>query len=101
MLQGGNLTLDAQGDANAVWVFQIASTFRIGGPGIANPQIVILVNGAQEKNVYRKVDSAATINAGGGGSMAGTIISSAETTFYTAGNTETIERCPLELQLRW
>jgi hypothetical protein len=46
MLQGGNLTLDAQGDANAVWVFQIASTFRIGGPGIANPQSVILVNGA-------------------------------------------------------
>lgn len=87
MIQGGNLTLDAQGDANAVWVFQMASTLLVGGPGVAFPQSVILINGAQAKNVYWQVGSAATINAGGGGTMVGTIISPAGTTFSTAGNT--------------
>jgi hypothetical protein len=87
MIQGGDLTLDAQGDANAVWVFQMASTLTVGGPGAAFPQSVILVNGAQAKNVYWKVGSAATINAAGGGTMVGTIISPAGTTFSTAGNT--------------
>jgi hypothetical protein len=87
MIQGGDLTLDAQGDANAVWVFQMASTLTVGGPGAAFPQNVILINGAQAKNVYWKVGSAATINAGGGGTMVGTIISPAGTTFSTAGNT--------------
>lgn len=86
MIQGGDLTLDAQGDANAVWVFQMASTLLLGGPGVAFPQSVILINGAQAKNVYWKVGSAATINAAGGGTMVGTIISPAGTTFSTAGN---------------
>jgi hypothetical protein len=86
MIQGGNLTLDAQGDANAVWVFQMASTLLLGGPGVAFPQSVILVNGAQAKNIYWQVGSAATINAGGGGTMVGTIISPAGTAFSTAGN---------------
>jgi hypothetical protein len=90
MIQGGDLTLDAKGDANAVWVFQMASTFRIGGPGVATPQSVILINGAKAKNVYWKVGSAATINAGGGGTMVGTIISPAGTTFSTAGNKKTV-----------
>lgn len=87
MIQGGNLTLDAQGDANAVWVFQMASTLLVGGPGVAFPQSVILINGAQAKNVFWQVGSAATINAGGGGTMVGTIISPAGATFSTAGNT--------------
>ncbi len=86
MIQGGDLTLDAQGDPNAVWVFQMASTLLLGGPGVAFPQSVILINGAQAKNVYWQVGSAATINAGGGGTMVGTIISPAGTTFSTAGN---------------
>ena len=86
MIQGGDLTLDAQGDPNAVWVFQMASTLLLGGPGAAFPQSVILINGAQAKNVYWQVGSAATINAGGGGTMVGTIISPAGTTFSTAGN---------------
>jgi len=86
MIQGGDLTLDAQGDVNAVWVFQMASTLLLGGPGVAFPQSVHLINGAQAKNVYWKVGSAATINAAGGGTMVGTIISPAGTTFSTAGN---------------
>jgi hypothetical protein len=85
-IQGGDLTLDGQGNPNAVWVFQMASTLTVGGPGAAFPQSVILVNGAQAKNVFWQVGSSATINEAGGGTMVGTIISFATTTFSTAGN---------------
>jgi hypothetical protein len=85
-IEGGDLTLDALGDANAVFVFQIGSTLTVGGPGAAFPQSIILAGGAQAKNVFWQVGAAATINAGGGGTMAGTIISSAGVTFSTAGN---------------
>jgi hypothetical protein len=87
MIQGGDLTLDALGDANAVWVFQMATTLTVGGPGAAFPQSIILANGAQAKNVYWQVGSAATINAAGGGTMVGTIITQAGAAFSTAGNT--------------
>ena len=87
MIQGGDLTLDARGDANAVFVFQMATTLTVGGPGVAFPQSVILVNGAQAKNVFWQVGSAATINAAGGGTMVGTIISQAGAAFSTVGNT--------------
>jgi hypothetical protein len=87
MIEGGDLTLDARGDANAVWVFQMATTLTVGGPGAAAPESIILVNGAQAKNVYWQVGSAATINAAGGGTMVGTIISRAGAAFSTAGNT--------------
>lgn len=86
MIQGGNLTLDAQGDANALWVFQMATSLTVGGPGAAFPSSVILVNGALAKNVYWQVGSAATINAGGGGTMVGTIISQAGAEISTPGN---------------
>lgn len=86
MIEGGDLTLDAQGDANAVWVFQMASTLTVGGPGAAAPQSVLLVNGAQAKNVFWQVGTAATINAGGGGTMVGTIISQAGSEVSTDGN---------------
>jgi Ice-binding-like/Bacterial Ig-like domain len=86
MIEGGDLTLDARGDANAVWVFQMATTLTVGGPGAAFPESVTLVNGAQAKNIYWQVGSAATINAGGGGTMVGTIISFAGAAFSTAGN---------------
>jgi hypothetical protein len=86
MIQGGNLTLDAQGDANATWVFQMATTLTVGGPGAAAPQSIILAGGAQAKNVFWQVGSAATINAAGGGTMVGTIIANDGVTFSTAGN---------------
>lgn len=86
-IEGGDLTLDAKGDPNAVWVFQMATTLRVGGPGAAAPQSIILAGGAQAKNVYWQVGSAATINAGGGGTMVGTIISKAGVSFSTAANT--------------
>lgn len=86
LIQGGNLTLDAQGDPNAVWVFQMAQTLTVGGPGAAFPQSIILAGGAQAKNIFWQVGSFATINAAGGGTMAGTIISQAGASFSTAGN---------------
>ncbi len=84
LITGSDLTLDAQGNADAVWIFQMASSLTVGTP--LAPSSVILVNGAKAGNVYWQVGSAATINGAGGGSMAGTIIASAGMTFSTAGN---------------
>jgi len=89
-VQGGDLFLDGRGDPNAVWVFQMASSLTVGGPGAAFPQSVILVNGAQAKNVFWQVGSAATINAGGGGTMVGTIIASSGVAISTAGNVDIV-----------
>ncbi len=86
LIEGGDLTLDAQGDANATWVFKMASTLTVGGPGAAAPQSIILAGGALAKNVFWQVGSAATINAGGGGTMVGTIIAQDGVTFSTADN---------------
>ncbi len=90
LIEGGDLTLDAQGDANAVWVFQMATTLTVGGPGAAAPQSIVLAGGAQAKNVFWQVGSFATINAGGGGTMVGTVISQAGAAFSTAGNTTVV-----------
>jgi hypothetical protein len=87
LITGSDLTLDAQGDPDAYWVFQMASTLTVGTP--TSPQSVKLINGAQAKNVYWQVGSAATINGAGGGTMVGTIISSAAITFSTAGSMKT------------
>jgi hypothetical protein len=58
LIQNGDLTLDAQGDENAVWIFHVASDFTtIGGAG-GN---VILSGGAQAKNVFWQTGSSATI----------------------------------------
>jgi hypothetical protein len=86
LIQGGNLTLDAQGDANAVFVFQMATSLTVGGPGVAAPQSIILAGGAQAKNVFWQVGSSATINAAGGGTMVGTIIAQSGAAFSTVGN---------------
>jgi hypothetical protein len=86
MIQGGNLTLDAQGNANAVWVFQMASTLTVGGPGAAAPVSIIMANGAQAKNVFWQVGTAATINAAGGGTFYGTVISQSGAAISTPGN---------------
>lgn len=75
-----DLTLDAGGNADAVWVFQTASTLVVGAG-----RSVILAGGAQAKNVFWHVGSAATIN--GGAHMAGTIIASAGVTFPGGGAT--------------
>jgi hypothetical protein len=85
-IANGNLTLDAMGDANATWIFQTAAGLTVGVAGPLGNRSVLLINGAQAKNVYWYVGSAATINGAGGGVMTGTIVSSAGMTFSTAGN---------------
>ena len=55
----GTLTLDAQGDPNAVFVFQAGSTLIT-----ASASQVRLVNGAQACNVFWKVGSSATLGTG-------------------------------------
>jgi hypothetical protein len=89
-IQGGNLTLDAQGDPNAVWVFQMATSLTVGGPGAAFPASVTLTNGAQAKNVYWQVGSAATINAAGGGTFNGTVVSQSGAAISTPGNVDLV-----------
>jgi hypothetical protein len=80
----GDLTLDAKGDAGAVWVFQMATTLTVGTP--TSHRSVVLVNRAKAANVYWQVGSAATINGIlGGGTMQGTIISQAGISVSTAG----------------
>jgi hypothetical protein len=68
----------------------MATSLTVGGPGAAFPQSVHLVNGAQAKNVFWQVGSAATINAAGGGTMVGTIIASSGASFSTAGNVDVV-----------
>ncbi len=85
-ITNGNLTLDAKGDPNAVWVFQTAAGLTVGVAGPAGARSVTMINGALPKNVFWYVGSAATINGAGGGVMVGTIIASAGVTFSTAGN---------------
>jgi hypothetical protein len=52
----GNLTLDAQGNADAVWIFQIATTLTT----TAGRQVV-LAGDAQAGNVFWQVGSSATL----------------------------------------
>ncbi len=81
-----DLTLDAKGDPNAVWIFQMEAGLTVGAAGPAGARSVNLINGAQAKNVFWYVGSEAVINGAGGGVMTGTIIAYAGVTFSTAGN---------------
>ena len=55
----GTLTLDAQGDSAAVFVFQIGSTLAV-----TDGSSVILANGAQPSHVWWQVGSSATLGIG-------------------------------------
>ncbi len=77
LLSSGNVTLNAQGDPNAVFVFQVASTLITG-----SNTTVLLTNGAQACNVFWQVGSSATL--GTGTAFVGTIMASASITANTA-----------------
>lgn len=55
-ISSGDLTLDGQGNADAVFIFQIASTLTV-----TSGRQVILAGSAQAKNVYWQVGSDATL----------------------------------------
>jgi hypothetical protein len=81
----GPLTLDAQGNPNAYWVFQIGSSLNVGTPTAS--ESVILINGAQASHVFWAVGGlpGAVINYGGGGTMVGTVISQPGITVSSPG----------------
>jgi hypothetical protein len=85
----GNLTLDAGGDANAVWILQTAAgtgTLNVGLTGPATPAVpvqVLLINGAQSKNVFWFVPAGATL--GTGSTVVGTLLANASITLSTTG----------------
>jgi len=76
MLSAGNVTLDAQGNANAVFIFQVGSTLTTLGS-----THVILAGGAQAKNVFWQVGSSATL--GTNSIFMGTILSLQSVTLDT------------------
>jgi hypothetical protein len=55
----GTLTLNAQGNANAVFIFQIGSTLTT-----ASSSSVLVINGGQNCNVFWQVGSSATLGTG-------------------------------------
>jgi len=56
-ITSADLTLDAGGNSNAVFIFQIASSFTV-----AVGRSVILSGGAQASNIFWQVGSSATLN---------------------------------------
>jgi Ice-binding-like len=77
LLSSGAVTLDAQGDPNAVFIFRIGSTLTTG-----SNTTVSLINGAQACNVFWQVGSSATL--GTGTHFVGTIMANASITANTA-----------------
>jgi hypothetical protein len=75
----GTLTLDAEGSANAVFIFQIASTLTT-----ASNSSVVLINGGSLCNVFWQVGSSATL--GTSTSFAGNILALASITLTTGAN---------------
>jgi hypothetical protein len=67
------VTLDAQGNPNAVFIFQIGSTLTT-----ASSAQVLLINSAQAQNVFWQVGSSATL--GSGTDFKGTIMASVSIT---------------------
>jgi hypothetical protein len=79
----GDLILDGQGDANAVFVFQAPSaalTATPGSPGVHTR--ILLINGAKASNVWWEVGSSATI--GGYTEFQGNVLASASISMGTS-----------------
>ena len=70
---GGTLVLDGQGDANAVWIFQVGASLTVN-----NDARVLLVNGARAKNVFWVVTDSTLL--GTNVSFQGNVLAGASTT---------------------
>ena len=75
-ISSGDLTLDARGDADAVFIFQIASTLTT-----TSGRQVILSGGAQARNIFWQVGTSATL--GTTSSFKGTIMADQSITLTT------------------
>jgi len=80
-ISSGDLTLDAQGDANAVFIFQIASTLTT-----TVSRQVILSGGAKAANIFWQVGSSATL--GTGSVLKGNILALTSITLTTGATLE-------------
>jgi hypothetical protein len=78
-ISSGDLTLDAQGDANAVFIFQMASTLTT-----TSGRAVVLIGGAKSTNVFWQVGSSATL--GTTTVFKGTIMANQSITLNTGAN---------------
>jgi hypothetical protein len=76
----GTVTLDAQGDPNARFVFQVGSALTT-----ASNSTVAIVNGGQDCNVFWQIGSSATL--GTGTNFAGTIVALTSITMTTGATT--------------
>ncbi|MFH0895679.1 MAG: ice-binding family protein [Bacteroidota bacterium] len=76
----GNLILNAQGDANAVFIFQIQGSFSTGANAKVN-----LINGALACNVFWKVEGLVSMAAGT--TMRGTVIANNAAINMNTGDT--------------
>ncbi|MFF9806908.1 ice-binding family protein, partial [Streptomyces coeruleorubidus] len=77
----GTLTLDAENDPDAVWVFQVGSTLTT-----ATASDVSLINGASPCNVFWQIGSSATL--GTGSTFVGTIMALTSISATTGTNIE-------------
>ena len=77
----GTLTLDAQGDSHAVFIFKTASTLVTAGSSVIN-----LVGGAQPCNIFWQVGSSATL--GTNSTFKGNILALTSITLTTGANVE-------------
>lgn len=75
-ISSGDLTLDAQGDPNAVFIFQMASTLTT-----TSGRAVVLSGGAKASNVFWQVGSSATL--GTTSAFKGTIMANQSITLNT------------------
>ena len=80
-ISSGNLTLDAQGNSSAVWIFQMPSSTLTVGSGLQ----VILINGAKASNIFWQVGSSATV---GGTLFRGNILASASITLQSGATVD-------------
>ena len=77
----GTLTLDGQGDPNAVFVFQMGTTLTTGALSNVN-----LINGAQACHVFWQIGSSATT--GAASTLKGTMLVFTSITMGAGANVE-------------
>lgn len=80
-ISSGDLTLDAKGDANAVFIFQVASTLTT-----SSGRSVTLSGGAKAANVYWQVGSSVTLGTTSG--FKGTLMADQSITLDTGATLE-------------
>lgn len=76
----GTLTLDAQGDPNAVFIFKVGSTLTT-----ASASRILLINGGSSCNIFFQIGSSATL--GTGTSFLGNILAQDSITVTTGAGT--------------